>query len=94
MQVIVQGRIGQVFHAEGHPDFLRIRPVYCFVQHGQASSAYLASPWPSINSGANPNAIGSHVFPDWNRPVRKSDCPILKRFLQSLPRYIGKASAQ
>lgn len=66
--------------------------MYCFVPEGQSCSAYKGSRWPFINTGANPNAIGSHVFPDWRRPVRMSACPTLGKFLENLPRFIAKGS--
>jgi len=94
VRLVIDGKPGRVFYAEGHPDLMRVRPVYCFVPEGQPRSTYAGSCWPSINTGANPNAIGSHVFPDWSRPVPISECLTLRRFLENLPRFIAKASAK
>lgn len=95
MGFVVHGQTGQIYHAKGHPDFQRVRPLYCFVPHGQSPGFYMDSRWPSINAGANPNSIGSHVLPDFNRPVsRNLRCPVLTAFLANIPRYIGKVCAE
>lgn len=90
MGLIIQGYAGQIFHAQGHPDLLKVRLLYCFVPDGMDLSAYAESRWPSVNAGANPNAIGSHVFPDLQNPVSNKNCPTLKLFLTNLPKYIAK----
>lgn len=65
MRLVVQDTPGEIFFAEAHPDCLEIRPLYCFVPVGISRATYGDSSWPSINSGANPHGIGSHVFPNW-----------------------------
>lgn len=94
MRFVVHGQTGQIYQAKGHPDFQRARPLYCFVPHGQNPDSYMDSRWPSINAGANPNAIGSHVFPDVKRPVGNLDCPTLKLFIHNLPKFIGKTTSE
>lgn len=94
MRLVIEGRPGRIFYSEGHPDFHQILPVYCFLPEDVNPVSYLSSRWPSINASANPNAIGSHVFPDLNRPARNTACPTLRLFLQNLPRFIAKASSE
>lgn len=95
MRTVIQGRSGTIYHAKGHPDFQRLRPLYCFVPDGQEPAAYQASRWPSVNAGANPHAIGSHVLPNLTRPVLQYlACPVLAAFLANLPRYLGKVGAE
>lgn len=94
MRLVIEGRAGRIFHAEAQPDFLRIRPLYCFVPTGIKRSEYANSRWPAINSAANPNAIGSHLFPNWKRPVHSSESPTFKQFLENLPKFIAKAPSE
>ena len=91
MHAIVNQQIGRIHHAAGHHALQKTRRVYCWVpeEHfgpgGFEKGRYLASRWPSINAGANPLAVGSHVIPDPARPVTlRSRCPILGEFLARL----------
>ena len=91
MHTVIADSIGRVLHAAGHPDLSKTRPVYAYVPEeyfgpeGFRRAGYLRSPWPSINAGANPLAVGSHVIPDPARPVCiRSRCPILIEFLTQL----------
>lgn len=84
----IANHAGRIHHAAQHPEIVKIRPCYAFIPENYFSAngferrRYLASRWPSINAGANPHAIGSHVLPDATRPVSlHSKCPILKEFL-------------
>lgn len=91
MRVVIQGFPGTIYHGKGHPYFQIRRPLYCFVPHGQSLATHLDSRWLSVNAGANPNAIGSHVVPDVTRPVPQGwTCPVLTAFIANLPRYLGK----
>ncbi len=94
MRLVVEDTPGEIFFGEAHPDFLQLRPLYCFVPDGTSYKNYGDSRWPSINSGANPHAVGSHVLPNWSRPARNLDCPTLKKFVENLPRFIAKATRQ
>lgn len=89
MHAIINQQIGRVHHAISHPSLVKTRPVYAFIpegffaESGFEKSRYLVSRWPSINCGANPNGIGSHVIPDAGKPVSiRSRCPILAEFLR------------
>ena len=91
MHTVIADSIGRVLHAAGHPDLSKKRPVYAYVPEeyfgpeGFRRAGYLRSRWPSINAGANPLAVGSHVIPDPARPVCiRSRCPILIEFLTQL----------
>jgi hypothetical protein len=84
-------KAGTVFLASGHPDFTKLRPTFCFVpdeffNSGEFDrSAYMASRWPSINCSANENAIGSHIFPDPEKPVDpKENSLVFRNFLSRL----------
>lgn len=91
MHILIANQIGRIHHATGHPALQKTRRVYCWVpeaffdEGGFQKSRYLASRWPSINCSANPLAVGSHVFPDPEKPVSiRSRCPILAEFLLRL----------
>jgi hypothetical protein len=91
MHAVIANTIGRVHHAAGHPDLSKTRPIYAYVPEeffgaeGFRRAGYLSSRWPSINAGANPLAVGSHVIPDPARPVCiRSRCPILVKFLNQL----------
>ena len=91
MHTVIASHRGRVHHAAQHPILGKARPIYCFIPEvhfgktGYQKNLYLASQWPSINCGANPNAIGSHVFPDTERPAKtRSRCPVLREFLTRL----------
>ncbi len=91
MHAIIGTSIGRIHHAVGHHALARTRPTYAFIPEGFFSecgfqkSRYLASRWPSINAGANPLGVGSHVIPDPMRPAElRSRCPILAEFLARL----------
>ena len=91
MHAVIAQQLGRIHHALQHPALRKTRPTYCFVpedffgEHGMEKSRYLASRWPSINCGANPLAVGSHVIPDPQNPVSmRSRCPILSEFLRKL----------
>jgi len=91
MILITANTIGRVHHAVQNQAFGKTRPVYCYVPEefflptGFDLRNYLMSRWPSINCGANPNAIGSHAIPDPGKPVpQKSRCLILREFLRRL----------
>jgi hypothetical protein len=91
MIAVIAGHIGRVHHALQHPALRKTRPCYAFIpeQHfsvaGFEKSRHLISRWPSINGGANPLAVGSHVVPDPENPVSiRSRCSVLKEFLTKL----------
>ena len=91
MHTVIADSIGRVLHAAGHPYLSKTRPAYAYVPEeyfgpeGFRRAGYLRSRWPSINAGANPLAVGSHVIPDPARPVCiRSRCPILIEFLTQL----------
>ncbi len=88
MHIVVAEHSGHIHHAASHSALQKTRPTYAFlpdefvVEGGFAKAQYLASRWPSINAGANPHAIGSHIIPDASKPVSpRSRCPILREFL-------------
>ena len=88
MHVVIANQTGRIHHAAQHLELRIIRPCYAFVPEGHFGAngfekpRYLASRWPTINAGANPHAIGSHIIPDASNPVsRHSRCPILREFL-------------
>lgn len=88
MHALTGNQSGRVHHGAGHSALQKTRPIYAFIpaefmsETGFAKARYLASRWPSINAGANPYAIGSHVLPDATKPVSpRSRCPILREFL-------------
>lgn len=91
MTLSFKNQIGRVHHAAGNKHLQETRPTYCYIpeeffgEKGYEKSRYLVSRWPSINAGANPLAVGSHVLPDAVRPANiKSQCPILRGFLARL----------
>ena len=92
MLTIIANQIGRIHHAAGDKSIQVTRPVYAFVpeeffsrEGGMAKNLYLTSRWPGINAGANPMSVGSHVFPDAEKPANiRSRCPILKEFLNRL----------
>ena len=91
MHIVVAEHSGHIHHAAGHSALQQTRPTYAFLpdgfvaEGGFAKAQYLASRWPSINAGANPYAIGSHIIPDAGKPVSpRSRCPILREFLTRL----------
>lgn len=91
MHAIIANQIGRVHHAAGNRNLQKTRPTYAFVpeaffnEGGLQRGRYLVSRWPSINCGANPHAVGSHVVPDPGMPVSiRSRCPILREFLARL----------
>ena len=88
MLAIIAGQKGRIHHGAAHSALQKTRPTYAFLpaefitEGGFAKAKYLASRWPSINAGANPNAIGSHILPDATKPVSpRSKCPILAEYL-------------
>lgn len=88
MHAVIAQKLGRIHHAIQHPALRKTRPTYCFVpeshfeENGFQKGRYLASRWPSINGGANPLAVGSHVIPDPKQPVSiRSKCPVLREFL-------------
>lgn len=88
MQAVIANQSGRIHHGAGHSALQLNRPTYAFLpaefieEGGFTKTRYLTSRWPSINGGANPLAIGSHVLPDATRQVSpRSKCPILKEFL-------------
>jgi hypothetical protein len=91
MRVIIAQRTGRVHHAAGNPNLQITRPTYAFVPEeffsktGLDMSRYLASRWPSINCGANPNGTGSHVLPNPAKTANiRSRCRVLRKFLTRL----------
>jgi hypothetical protein len=42
--------------------------------------------WAHLNTGANPTGIGSHTFPDLNKPLKETDKnnPAVRKFLDNL----------
>lgn len=91
MKLTVAGHYGRIHYTAGNPALRKTRPCYAFspeeffLPTGFDLRSYLISRWPSINCGANPNAIGSHAIPDPGKPVPlKTRCPILREFLRRL----------
>lgn len=91
MIFIIANQMGRIHHATGHHALQKTRPVYCWIPegffngNGFEKSRYLVSRWPGINCSANPNAIGSHVLPDPEKPADfRSRCPVLREFLARL----------
>jgi hypothetical protein len=91
MHILIANQIGRVHHGAGHAAFQKTRPTYAFIPEaffnevGFEKSRYLVSRWPSINAGANPLAVGSHVIPDAQKPVSiRNRCPILREFLRRI----------
>jgi len=91
MKLTVAGYPGRVHYTAGNSALRKTRPCYAFspeeffLPTGFDLRSFLMSRWPSINCGANPYAIGSHVLPDPGKPVPpKSRCPILREFLSRL----------
>jgi hypothetical protein len=91
MHTIIHSHLGRIFHAAAHPGIVKTRPTYAFVPEeffdasGFRKGHYLISRWPSINMGANPLGIGSHVIPDPALPAHiRSKCPILREFINRL----------
>ncbi len=91
MHAIISCQIGRVLHAASHAALRKTRPTYAFIPEeffdadGFQRGRYLVSQWPSINCGANPLAIGSHVIPDPENPVNiRSRCPVLAEFLRRI----------
>lgn len=89
--LIAGNQIGRIFYGIQHPAFRKTRPLYAFVPEHHFSSnefqknRYLLSRWPSINCGANPFGIGSHVVPDPLRSVSpRSRCNVLAEFIRRL----------
>lgn len=101
MITIIGQHIGRIHHAVQHPALRKTRPCYAFIpeehfgEAGFEKSRHLNSRWPSINGGANPLGIGSHVIPDPENPVSiRSRCPVLQEFLTKLERIaIVKSNA-
>ena len=88
MHAVINNQLGRIHHADCHLDLQKTRPTYCFIpeaffgESGLDRSRYLESRWPSINAGANPDSIGSHVIPDLEAPANiRSRCLILKEFI-------------
>ena len=95
MRAVIQGRPGIIYYGKGLPCFQNHRRLYCFVPDSQSPATHLDPRWLSVNAGANPHAIGSHVLPDFTRPVPQEwTCPVLTAFLANLPRYLGKIGAE
>lgn len=93
MMTVIAGHIGRVHYAVQHPALRKTRPCYAFIpeahftEAGFEKSRHLVSRWPSINGGANPLAIGSHIIPDPERPANiRSRCPVLREYLTQLER--------
>ncbi|MFN4804525.1 MAG: hypothetical protein ACK56K_04640 [Akkermansiaceae bacterium] len=91
MHLVIEKQTGRIFYALGQTDLQQTRPVYAFVPDDFFEGdqflkrSYLASRWPSAHCGANPNALGSHVIPNPNKPVLpNSTCPILAEFVMRL----------
>ena len=100
MHTIIHHDLGRILHATVHPDLNATRATYAFIPElffngsGFQRSRYLASQWPSINAGANPHAIGKHIFPHVTRPVNiRTKCPILREFLNRLETIATSSSA-
>lgn len=88
MHAVIANHIGRIHHAAGQADLQLTRPTYAFVPEECISAnafdhrRYISGRWPSVNAGANPHAIGSHVMPDPERPVDPlCQCPVLAEFL-------------
>ena len=100
MHTLIHPHFGRVLHAVYHTDRAKVQPAFAFVPEeffdgdGFRRSAYLCSRWPCINTGANPNAAGSHVMPDPARPVSiRRRCPILAQFLERLTEHIASKTS-
>lgn len=86
---------GKIFHASAQEDLQQTRPLFAYVPDklitatGKLDSTnYRTQRWASINAGANKDAVGSHIFPDMNRPATDEET---KEFKKQLQRYLQKA---
>lgn len=73
--VLIAGIRGYLFHADGEEDGLAFVPEYVVLADGKLNrDAYLSDRWAYANNFANnfanPDAPGSHVWPDLSRPAR------------------------
>jgi len=88
---------GRIFWSEGstEPENLRspvfvpldlLTPVKGKPTEVQLDSAAYNKIWASLNCGASPVGIGSHLFPDLNSPLQESEkeLPIVRAFLDNL----------
>ena len=88
---------GRIFWSEGstEPESLR-SPVFVPLEflipakdraaEYQLDIAAYSKIWASLNCGASPVGIGSHIFPNLNRPLKESEkeLPIVRTFLDNL----------
>ena len=88
---------GTLYHAKAHPDLQKTRPTFAFVpdytmENGIFNlSIYSGKRWQTINAGANENAIGSHIFPDLEKPISlKEESSEISQFLKKLDIYAHK----
>jgi hypothetical protein len=85
---------GKVFYSISNRDISQIKPTFAFVPLELLDGdkldreKYTAQRWDSINCGANTNSVGSHVFPDLNRPAKKEE---YGKFLTEVKRLVGKS---
>ena len=88
---------GRIFWSEGstEPENLRspvfvplelLKPVKGQPAQFQLDVAAYSKLWASLNCGASPVGIGSHIFPNLNSPLRESEkeLPIVRTFLDNL----------
>jgi len=105
---------GKVYYAQSQEDLKATRPVYAWVPDSLVRGgkldmkAYQAQRWPTINCGANANAIGSHILPDLEHiapPSKETEAfkKALSQFFQKslgtptmdrLPGIMGKKPSQ
>ena len=88
---------GRIFWSEGSADPENLRsPVFVPLEflipvkdrpaECQLDSANYRKIWASLNCGASPVGIGSHIFPNLNSPLKESEkeLPIVRAFLDNL----------
>lgn len=91
---------GKVYYAQSQDDLKETRPVFAWVpdslvQGGKLDTkAYQAQRWPTINCGANSNAIGSHILPDLAQiaPPSKETEAFKKALSQFFQKSMGNPS--
>lgn len=88
---------GKIFEALAQEDIATIRPMLCFVperllENGKLQlDTYQKENWDSINAGANPLAVGSHVFPNLQKEITEENQETLA-FLSRIKRLIHKTT--
>jgi hypothetical protein len=84
---------GKLFHAQldrrlPHALFVFVPDKYLSeTENGELlllKNDYVKSGWAFRNAGANPDAIGSHIFPDLTKPIPKPHTEAQQAFLKKL----------